>query len=601
VHLGPAAPFFLEVGVLREPYASREADLELDERRDRLERLAEAISDRIPVDWELAAQMDPENSDSFDALKTLEALAAVHVPAPAPSAVQRTWGPLEIRAKIGEGAFGEVYRAFDPALEVEVALKLVHGGRAGNERSTLRFLEEARKLAKVRHPNVLVVHGVETHQDRAGMWTELVRGKTLEQRVKEGRLGAREAALIGIDLCKAIAAVHAAGLIHRDVKTHNVMQEEGGRIVLMDFGSAGVFSPDATPRGEGAYGTPLTVAPEVLRGQPAEPATDLYSLGVLLYRLVTGRYPVEAATLPALMQQHEGRAPMPLRERRPDLPSQFVQLVERAIDPDPSRRFPGPGAFESALARFLNPAPEPGTFSRVLDWFRSRPIRIAYVGAPAVAVAVAIFVVFFAGHKPETGPGALTANAMLYRQRGGAAEPLMHGGRVSPGDTLYMELEGAESMNVYVLDEDQTGKVYVLFPLPGVDVSNPLPANSKHRLPGTRNGVPENWLVTSAGGSEDVSVIASRKPLEEVEAQLASMPRAEPGAPVLYTELSGKALQQTAKEITRGIGGTVQEEPPVGQQTMSISDIVGRLASQPEHGRDIWVWQTRLSNPLPTK
>jgi serine/threonine protein kinase len=575
--------------------------VELDDRKERLEKLAEAISDRIPVDWDLAAQLDPENSDSFDALRTLEALAAVHGPLPEPAseALLKVWGPLEIRAKIGEGAFGEVYRAFDPALEVEVALKLVHADRANRERATLRFLQEARKLAKVRHPNVLVVHGAETHGGRAGMWTELVRGRTLEQRiVQDGRLGSKEAALIGIDLCKALAAVHAAGLTHRDVKTHNVMQEEGGRIVLMDFGSAGVFSPDATPRGEGAYGTPLTVAPEVLRGQPAQPANDLYSLGVLLYRLVTRRYPVEASTLAELMQKQDRRDQTPLRELRPDLPTGFVQVVERAIDLDPSRRFSSAAAFERALAHCLDDARAHGLLASLLHWFGSRPIRIAYAGAALAAAVVAVL--YAPSVSRHVAPsGALTASAMLYRQRDNHGEPLVHGGRVSPGDTLYMELEGSEPMNVYVLDEDETGKVFVLFPLPGIDVSNPLSPNTKHRLPGTRNGVSENWLVTSAGGSEDVSVIASRQPLQEVEAELARMPRAEPGAPVQYTELSQSALEQTTRIITRGIGGTVETKPPPGEPSLGISEILSKIAQQPDRGRDIWVWQTRLSNPAP--
>jgi hypothetical protein len=169
--------------------------------------------------------------------------------------------------------------------------------------------------------------------------------------------------------------------------------------------------------------------------------------------------------------------------------------------------------------------------------------------------------------------------------------------KLGPGDALYMELEGTEAMNVYVLDQDDEGRVYVLFPLPGLDVLNPLPAGSTHRLPGTRAGVRENWEVTSAGGSEDVSVIASREPLREVEAELASMPMAQPGAPVQYRELSGKALNETVQIITRGIGGTTAAAPVPGSSTTKLSDILAALAKQPDRAHDIWVWQTRLSNP----
>src|SRR5262249_11140650 len=153
------------------------------------------------------------------------------------------WGPLEVRHRIGSGSFGEVFVARDPRLQREVALKL---RRAGALERSKRWLDEARRLARVRHPNVVTVYGADQHDGRGGLWMELVHGRTLEERLRhEGPLGAREGALIGAELCAALAAVHGQGLVHGDVKTHNVMREgapgasrDAGRIVLMDFGSA---------------------------------------------------------------------------------------------------------------------------------------------------------------------------------------------------------------------------------------------------------------------------------------------------------------------------------------------------------------------------
>src|SRR5262249_44273053 len=141
--------------------------------------------------------------------------------------------------RLGGGTFGDVYRAWDQDLERDVALKLLRPDAAGESSGhASRIANEGRLLARVRHPNVVCGHGVAVHDDRVGLWMELLRGVTLEQRLAaQGPFSAREATLVGVDLCGALAAIHAAGLIHRDVKAQNVMREAGGRIVLMDLGT----------------------------------------------------------------------------------------------------------------------------------------------------------------------------------------------------------------------------------------------------------------------------------------------------------------------------------------------------------------------------
>src|SRR5439155_7569276 len=134
------------------------------------------------------------------------------------------------------------------------------------------------RLARVRHPNVVVIHGAEERNGRVGIWTELLSGRTLaEWLVANGPLSAAEAAVIGVELCRALAAVHAAGLVHRDVKLENVMREDGGRLVLIDFGAVDTPSPEPLARVE--LGTPITMAPEQLRGGPVGVPADLYGLG----------------------------------------------------------------------------------------------------------------------------------------------------------------------------------------------------------------------------------------------------------------------------------------------------------------------------------
>jgi serine/threonine-protein kinase len=268
--------------------------------------------------------------------------------ADAPPFARLTWGPLEIRRTLGHGRFGTVHVAWDPGLEREVALKIL---RSADESAAV--IREARLLARVRHPNVVTVYGVDRHDNAVGLWMDLIEGLTLRQVLAVGGvLGAQEAALIGIDLCRAVAAVHKAGLLHRDIKVHNVMREAGGRIVLMDFG-AGEVRSDPTRAVHGIIGTPVYAAPEIFSGAPATIASDVYSVGVVLYHLVTMRYPVEGHSLYDIAAAHERGEVTPLSDRRPELPERFTRVVDRVLERDPAKRYRSCGALLQELVNSL--------------------------------------------------------------------------------------------------------------------------------------------------------------------------------------------------------------------------------------------------------
>src|SRR5262249_20255413 len=161
---------------------------------------------------------------------------------------------------IAEGSFGGVYRAHDERLQADVALKLLRPQDANDSEPANRLLTEARLLASVRHPNVVRVHGADDQQIPPGLWMEFVRGRTLADVLEHpGPVGAREAAIVGVDLCRALAAVHRRGLVHGDVKARNVMREDGGRIVLMDFGAGDALASPAVD----LAATPAYAAPEL--------------------------------------------------------------------------------------------------------------------------------------------------------------------------------------------------------------------------------------------------------------------------------------------------------------------------------------------------
>ena len=267
----------------------------------------------------------------------------------------------------------------DPGLEREVALKILR-----TSDGSAAVLQEGRLLAKVRHPKVVAVYGVDQFEGAVGLWMELVQGVTLKQFLAtHGVFGAQEAAVVGINLCSAVAAVHKAGLLHRDIKVQNVMREAGGRIVLMDFG-AGQIREEVAGSSPRLIGTPLYFAPELFDGAPASIASDIYSMGVLLYHLVSTRYPIEGETLEAVHAAHaEGRR-LPLTDARPDLPGSFVRVVERALESDPGRRYRSVGTMQQDLIATLE-LPET-TASVVRQGGATGPAGVAGQRAPSVAV-----------------------------------------------------------------------------------------------------------------------------------------------------------------------------------------------------------------------
>ena len=232
-------------------------------------------------------------------------------------------------------------------------------------------------------PNVITVHGADMRGGVAGFWMELVHGVTLDRVIRDqGPLGAREAALVGTELCQALAAVHHAGLVHGDVKPRNVMREEGGRYLLMDFGAArdsALWSEDARL---GVVGTPYFMAPEIHAGLPATARSDLYSLGVLLYFIVTREYPVSGASMDEIRTAHAAGRRRRLRDARPDLSGAFVQTVERALCADPAERFATAGEMEQALASTL---PNTGGRKRL-----DRRMLLAGLAGAAVVVAALV-------------------------------------------------------------------------------------------------------------------------------------------------------------------------------------------------------------------
>jgi len=331
-------------------------------RRTTLIDLAGAIADGAPVAWDRLESAGDLSSDLIAGAQLVERIARAHSelppaasfssapPLPLPhddGDVPTTWGPLTIVDRIGRGTFGDVYRARDPRLDRPVALKLLRR----RDRRESAVIEEGHLMARVRHSNIVTIYGAERINGRVGLWMEFVDGPTLEQELQtRGPFSPDEIVAIGLDLCGALAAVHRAGMLHRDLKAQNVMRDRDGRVLLTDFG-AGRDLSETGPADRELAGTPLYLAPEVLAGQSASAASDVYSLGVLLYHVATGTFPVRGHSLRELEEKHARAMRTPVGTARRDVPAPLAAVIERATTPDPNQRFQSAEDLAAALRR----------------------------------------------------------------------------------------------------------------------------------------------------------------------------------------------------------------------------------------------------------
>ena len=338
---------------------------------DPLQRAIQAVLDGRDPDWEaLEREIDSSARVKLHALRSVSVISTVQSTAGSDLVTPFTWGALRVTEYVGRGAHGEVYRARDPHLDRDVALKLLHDvDTPGDDLS----VAEGRLLARVRHPNVVPVFGAARIDGRAGIWMEFVDGVTLHKQVeRRGPLSATEAIRIGIDICQGVAAIHRAGLVHGDVKAQNVIRDGSGRTILTDFGAG--FDRETSDAG--VEGTPAYLAPELWAGDPPHVGSDVYAIGVLLFYVVSGRYPRTGPSLEELRQQHQslgigtvgglGRATVALGA-----------VVERALAPAPADRFQSADDFAAALEQLL-----PGRRRWVF------PAAVMAISASAVALVL---------------------------------------------------------------------------------------------------------------------------------------------------------------------------------------------------------------------
>jgi eukaryotic-like serine/threonine-protein kinase len=266
--------------------------------------------------------------------------------------VGQTLGHFQILAPLGSGGMGEVYLAEDIRLGRKVALKLLPAQLTADAERLRRFEQEARAASALNHPNILTIHEIGEADDRYFIVSEFVEGQTLRARMASARMQLGEALEVATQAAGALAAAHAAGIVHRDIKPENLMLRPDGYVKVLDFGLAKLTEPpalaiDTQALTAGGFstesgvvmGTVHYMSPEQARGQKVDARSDIFSLGIVLYEMITGRAPFEGATSSDVIAALLAKEPLPLSQFLPEIPVELEQIVTKALRKDREERY----------------------------------------------------------------------------------------------------------------------------------------------------------------------------------------------------------------------------------------------------------------------
>jgi eukaryotic-like serine/threonine-protein kinase len=341
----------------------------------------------------------------------------------------------ELEELVGTGGMSSVFRAHDRLLDRKVALKILHQQYSGDDDYVERFKREARSVAALSHPNVVTVIDRGEHEDRQFIVFEYVEGENLKRLIeRRGPAPVPNALELAIQIARGLAFAHQQGLIHRDVKPQNVLLNGDGRAKVTDFGIARSLNVQRRMTQTGTVlGTSDYIAPEQAQGQRVDEHTDVYSLGVVVYELLTGEVPFPGENFVAVAMRHINEEPPSVREKRPDVPVRVDEAVRRAMAKRPEDRFPTMDAFcaelEACLAELQAAGTQvarPAVRRQHRPRFSAWPLIVALVVlAGAVAVGAVLILRNGNGGSPSGGTsgGAVHLRAITaYDPIGGDGE-----------------------------------------------------------------------------------------------------------------------------------------------------------------------------------
>lgn len=305
-------------------------------------------------------------------------------------------GPYEIVEQIGSGGMATVYRAYQPKLDRDVALKVMHQMYAQDDNFRARFEREARIVASLDHPAIVPIYDFDEHNQQPYLVVKLIEGQTLKRMLRKGALKPAQTVIIMLKIADALTYAHERGVLHRDVKPSNILIDPDGRPYLTDFGLARLKEAgESTQSVDTMLGTPHYVSPEQASGNTElSNRTDVYSFGVVLYELTTGRVPFMNETTLATIHDHIYSQPSPPREVKADIPPGVEVVLLRALAKNPDDRYPTPNAlmeaYQAAMEGSVITAPAEQVTPRTDDESEVRKrgfdFGLAGVSRPVIAV-----------------------------------------------------------------------------------------------------------------------------------------------------------------------------------------------------------------------
>jgi serine/threonine protein kinase len=261
----------------------------------------------------------------------------------------QTISHYKILAKLGEGGMGVVYKAEDTRLRRTVALKFLPPQAVGTEEDKNRFMHEAQAAAALNHPNICTVHEIDEYEGRSFIAMEYIEGENLKAKIKRGPLPVDEAVEVAIDIAEGLQEAHSKGIVHRDVKSANIMLTATGRVKVMDFGLAKSSGSTQLTRSGTTIGTVAYMSPEQGRGGTVDHRTDIWSLGIVLYEMLTGELPFKADYEQATIYRIMNEEPPSLRGRRSDVPTELERIIKKALAKSAKDRYASAEAFAANL------------------------------------------------------------------------------------------------------------------------------------------------------------------------------------------------------------------------------------------------------------
>jgi hypothetical protein len=546
---------------------------------EQMKEVMERLARLSPVTAAPETPSRPAGTDPFF-LATPVDLRALLAPPQAADEIGRL-GSFRILKLLGQGGMGIVFEAEDPVLRRRVALKAMHPGRAVHPSARTRFLREAQAAAAVRHEHVATIYQAGEERGVAFLAMELLQGETLADRLRRGKLPLAEALRISEEIAVGLAAAHARGLIHRDVKPANIWLELGtDRVKILDFGLACSLDEEGrlTRSGE-VMGTPAYMAPEQARGQTSQvgPETDVFAVGAILYQMLTGRQPYQGSLQEPLRQAEEAKVKPP-RELNPKTPRRVERICLKAMAAEPSQRYPTAEALANELRRC-----------------RDRDRRWVGVGLALVGVLLVSAGIWWVSHGPQRAekstpaenPAPLSGNLVVKVTAPGQGflridEP----GAVPLPKNEQFRVDAVLNRDAfaYVLVVDKQGQIIPLYPWNDNDAgkiekdlddepleSPQLAARAFGRSISSPRKADSGWPADLPAGLTSVVLLARTTPL-----------RAEVG----LKQLLGKLDRRAGRTPTELVYDGFDEDKPLG--------VINRSQSR---GKTKWV-SRQVNDPL---